>query len=599
MRKRWICTLACGVALAGAYAWGQASPYRGLWVGTVTLDAVNEVSIPLDADNVPRATDPRVPMPTFDTAELRMLVHVNGAGQAFLLKDVAILNREDGASPSVVAQAGARESDLALITDPRMYAEFPPQPAVRIGSATFDFGDARATEALDVMVEEAAEMATAFVAVPSLQVATQEQRIAARNAATASIAPVLAEIAAAADVAASFTSYLDSFPALLGSIADGSADVSILEDEAQTLRDASFYGDTRPLDMLQDVLAAVASAAAGEELAAARNAAAAYADVQNEYQRFIAGQLFGNMIVEGAATASAYASSAASAADIDEEMRSGTAVQAAITRALQIKLHTFGETRAEDAVDAVLIAMAETAYAERTRSRVAIARMVEETGRAVLSDLVARYVLPTGAPTLDYTAFVRSAGFAAAPGVVAQAAVTAAIDERSTNPLYTELSLYRAARLAAVQALRSAYVAAARAQRSELPLQGQFASGAGDPRRMINLAQPSDLGAPGLSGRIYLPASHPTNPFRHRRHPDHTEGFPIERNIRLDFDGDTGDPLQPVRQGVDRVTGTYREEVFGLHKPLGPDPVSSPIGLRAEGRFELNRISYLDTLNTR
>jgi hypothetical protein len=112
------------------------------------------------------------------------------------------------------------------------------------------------------------------------------------------------------------------------------------------------------------------------------------------------------------------------------------------------------------------------------------------------------------------------------------------------------------------------------------------------------LAQPSDLGPAGLTGAIYLPANHPTNPFRHRRHPDHTAGFDIERSIRLDFDGSAGDPLQAAGYGVDRVTGTYREEIFGLHKPLGPDPANSPIGLKTEGRFQLNRISFIDTLNT-
>ena len=57
-------------------------------------------------------------------------------------------------------------------------------------------------------------------------------------------------------------------------------------------------------------------------------------------------------------------------------------------------------------------------------------------------------------------------------------------------------------------------------------------------------------------------------------------------------------PLQAAGYGVDQVTGTYREEIFGLHKPLGPDPANSPIGLKTEGRFQLNRISFIDTLNT-
>jgi len=45
---------------------------------------------------------------------------------------------------------------------------------------------------------------------------------------------------------------------------------------------------------------------------------------------------------------------------------------------------------------------------------------------------------------------------------------------------------------------------------------------------------------------------------------------------------------------VASVTGVYREEIFGLHKPLG---ANKDIGLKAEGRFQLNRVSRIDTLN--
>jgi hypothetical protein len=201
-------------------------------------------------------------------------------------------------------------------------------------------------------------------------------------------------------------------------------------------------------------------------------------------------------------------------------------------------------------------------------------------------------------PTVDYNAFVDSSAFAGAPAAAALAAAEAAIQERANNPLYTTASLYAAAKLAAVNALQAAYSQAARVMRTELPLLGEFAPGSGDPRPVGNLAQPSDLGAAGLEGRIYLPASHPTNPFRHRRHPDHTTGFNIERKIRLDFDGASGDALEAAGYGVDRISGTYREEIFGLHKPLGPDPVNQPVGLKTEGHFQLNRISTIDTLNT-
>ncbi len=578
---------------------GQVHPHRGLWVGTVALHAVNEVSIPLDADNIPRAQDPRVPTPSFDRAELRLLLHVNGAGQVNLLKDVAILNRDDPTSADALAHAGARESDLALVTDPRMYAEFPPQPAMRIASAAFDFGDFKATEALDTMVEQAAEMATDFAMDPGLSVDTQAERLAARDDAVALIEPVLAAIASDADVASTFSDYLGGFPAVADSIAAGTADIPALLADAETIRDDSFYGDTRAEELVQAVVDAVDGAAAGDAHQAAHNTAAAYADVNNEYQRFVSGQVFGDMIVAAAAEAGTVAAGAGNAGVIRDAMDATPEAVAAVTRALQIKVQAFSDSRGEDAIDVVLDAMAEAAFSNAALSAMEIRRISEDAGRTAQAAEVARYPLPVTAPTLDYNAFVTSASFLAVPEDAAMAAAGAAIDERATNPLYTELSVNAAATIAALEALRVPYGEAARVLRSELPLAGSLAPGQGDTRMLAELAQPTDLGPAGLEGRIYLPAGAPTNPFRHRRHPDHGLGYNIERLIRLDFDGVTGDALEPAGYGVDRITGTYREEIFGLHKPLGPEPETAPIGLRTEGRFELNRISLIDTLNSR
>ena len=47
---------------------------------------------------------------------------------------------------------------------------------------------------------------------------------------------------------------------------------------------------------------------------------------------------------------------------------------------------------------------------------------------------------------------------------------------------------------------------------------------------------------------------------------------------------------------MDRISGVYSEEIFGLHKPLGP---SRNIGLKVSGTFQLYRISLIDTLNGR
>ena len=101
------------------------------------------------------------------------------------------------------------------------------------------------------------------------------------------------------------------------------------------------------------------------------------------------------------------------------------------------------------------------------------------------------------------------------------------------------------------------------------------------------------LGSTDLTTTLTLPASHPTNPFRHRRHPDHTVGLDITRVIDLTIDTEP-ETFRQAGYGVFVVRGTYTEEIFGLHKNLGPD---SDIGLRVSGSFTLNRVSTVDTLN--
>lgn len=298
------CTAAIAAAawLSAQAGWAQASPFRGLWVGSAALDAVNEVTIPLDANNVPIAPDPEVPTPTFDRADLRLLIHVNGAGQASLLKDAAILNRVYGQSTNDLPVA-AGENDLALVTDPRLYAEYPVQPAMRYASAVFDFGDAKATEALDAIVETAAREAVAFTTNATLDVSTQGARVQARNDAIALIEPLLTTIAAQADVAEEFNRFLLEFDsaALTAIIADTSDPVvATLTASAAQVRDQSFYGDTRAVEMVAGVVAAVDAAPVADRYRAAHSTASAYADVQNLYQRFISGSLMGVGVLFGA-----------------------------------------------------------------------------------------------------------------------------------------------------------------------------------------------------------------------------------------------------------------------------------------------------------
>jgi len=578
---------------------GQASPYRGLWVGSASLRAVNEVSIPLDEDNVPVAPDPRVPTATADQADIRLIIHVNGAGQASLLKDVAILNREDTATNSTLAAGQAVASDLALVSDPRLYSSFPPQAAVHIASAVFDFGDIDATYALDELVNTAAVLAASFATNSSLSVGTQAERVQARNSAVASMTPVLSTRADNADVAKAFNDFLLVFnSSAVNAIAANPADpiVNSLMTNAIAIRDRSFYRDPRPVDMVNAVVAAV-NATPTNKQAAAHKMASSYADVLNVYQRFISGKVFGEMITAAALQAGTSASEpGATAESVRTAIRGIPESLAAITGALSAKVNAYNDTRATDAVNAVLEGMVTAAMAALPSSAAEIAELAEAAGQAVLSDMVRRYPLPPRTPTLDYNTFVQSAGFDGAASVIAEAAARAAIEHRAANPLYTFASLEAAARLAAIAAARNLYAEAARAMRTEILMTGTFAPGSGDPRFVAELTQPTDLGPAGLTATVVLPANHPTNPFRHRRHPDHSTGFDITRNVRLDFDA-LGTNSLAMSYGVNKITGTYREEVFGLHKPLGPQPDTSPIGLKTEGRFELNRISLIDTLN--
>lgn len=228
-----------------------------------------------------------------------------------------------------------------------------------------------------------------------------------------------------------------------------------------------------------------------------------------------------------------------------------------------------------------------------------VADDAEAAGLNALQNDVPRYALQTQAPTTDYTDFIRSDAYLDAVETASEAAALAAVKEAKNDPFHDETTLRNAAKLGAVNALRNVYGEAARARQTELPMAGEFGVGLGDPRLVSTIASTNaPLASSGaLTATLLLPASHPTNPFRHRRHPDHTVGLDIQRDIRIDFDGDSTNQLERVSIGVDQISGTYREEIFGLHKPLGPNPDSNPVGLKVEGKFELNRISHIDTLN--
>lgn len=578
--------------------WSQSHSYRGLWVGQATLNAVNEVTVPLDEDNVAIAPDPEVPTTTADEAHLRLILHVNGSGQVSLLKEVAVLARDDLTNVLLGA-----ESDMALVTDEALYGAFPPQPAVRVASATFDFGDSRATEALNTILKAAAAAAARSVDAATANVYNRTGRITvlddAEQAALAAAQPLIAT----ADVAAAFSSFLaDDLPsATVNDIAVDLADAADPEDAAEALA-GNFYRDARASELVASITGAVGRAkdAGGtpEDVeAAAHTAASAGADVTDNYNRFIGGRLFGDMIVSAARSA---AKAAKSGSDIADAVDNDVTVNDARERALQLKVAQYTDARFGDAIETVLDAIIATAGVVRAQSPLlveeAVSDRAERAGRNALADDVPRYRLSPLTPTLDYNNFVRSDAFLDSAADAAQAAAAGAVSERRNNRLYTSQSLEDAAQIAAYDALRGAYGKAALAKRHFLPLDGAFGPGEGDPRTMREVKDPAGggpLGPAGVEGSIYLPASFATNPFRHRRHPDHTIGLDILRHIRLDF-ASPSNSVERVGYGVERIAGTYREEIIGLHKELGPD---KDVGLRVEGTFELNRISRIDTLN--
>jgi hypothetical protein len=101
--------------------------------------------------------------------------------------------------------------------------------------------------------------------------------------------------------------------------------------------------------------------------------------------------------------------------------------------------------------------------------------------------------------------------------------------------------------------------------------------------------------ARAVSGTIVLPRLHPTNPFRHKYHPDHRNtnpdnpdyGFEITRTLTISF-GPTDDGLAVYGgYGIQWLSGTYRESITGLHK----------VALITTGTVELSRISTVGRLN--
>lgn len=87
-------------------------------------------------------------------------------------------------------------------------------------------------------------------------------------------------------------------------------------------------------------------------------------------------------------------------------------------------------------------------------------------------------------------------------------------------------------------------------------------------------------------GLVVLDKSHPTNPFRHKFHPDHAnEGanaYTIQRALKLQF-------ISAIQNtaGADQLPGTYEETITGLNR--------AP--LKVQGTVTLTRVSSASALN--
>jgi hypothetical protein len=75
-------SMALLLAAASAVAQEESHPFAGLWIGAALIDTVSEPA---------KADAPTTPTPTASEFPLRLLIHVDAAGQARLLKQVVLL----------------------------------------------------------------------------------------------------------------------------------------------------------------------------------------------------------------------------------------------------------------------------------------------------------------------------------------------------------------------------------------------------------------------------------------------------------------------------------------------------------------------------
>ena len=535
----------------------QSDSNSGLWIGEALVSQVSEVSVPIDENNVPRAPDPNVPTPAHDLASLRLIIHVDAFGKVRFLKDVAIVKS------SRVSTDLELDQGVALITDPSLYSNYSGKPGQRFAAAAFDFGDQKASLVLDTLME-AAISAAAAKANDSTNVLNSTLKNVAKSEALNAANIILTR----ADLNKAFNDYVSSN--ITSADLTTKLNASGVFGTPNLPQKDSPYNDSRATEMVASLNAILTGNLTSEQKTKElNNTAASFVDSNNEYNRFIEGGYFSEMILAAAdkVAKEKIADNTKTHENYLTALSTVNVINDAKEEALKIKITNYGytDTRGEDAINKVLNDIVSKAVSSNLTTVNSIKNELISEGVRSLANDVKRYPSPSTTPTSGYNAFIASSEFTGAAVKAAEAASTAVYNERVGSSFPNLVSYSNAAKIAVANELKSAVSAAARANVSELIMDGTVDGNT-------------------LSLTFKLPASHPTNPFRHRRNPDHTTGRDITRKIELTS-------LSKIN---DKLTGAYDEEIIGLHKLLGPN---KDIGLKVRGSFELNRVSNVATLN--
>lgn len=535
----------------------QSDSNAGLWIGEALVSQVSEVSVPLDENNVPRAPDPNVPTAAHDLASLRLIIHVDAFGKVRFLKDVAIMKS------SRVSTDLELDQGVALISDPSLYSNYSGQPGQRFAAAAFDFGDQKTSLVLNKLMDDAVSAAVAK-AVDNTNVLNGSLKNVAYTDALNAANIILTR----ADLNKAFNDYVSSN--ITSADLTTKLNASGVFGTPNLPQKDSPYNDSRATEMVSSLNVILTGGLTSEQKTKElNNTAASFVDSNNEYNRFIEGGYFSEMILAAAAKVASekIADNTKTQENYLTALSTVNVINDAKEEALKIKITNYGytDTRGEDAINKVLNDIVNKAVSSNLTTVNSIKNELISEGVRSLANDVKRYPSPSTSPSSEYNSFIASSEFSGAPVKAAEAASAAVYNERVASSFPNQVSYSNAAKIAVANELKSAVSAAARANVSELIMDGS-------------------VDGSTLSLTFKLPASHPTNPFRHRRNPDHTTGRDITRTLKL----------TNLSKANNKLTGTYDEEIIGLHKLLGPN---KDIGLKVRGSFELNRVSNVATLN--